>query len=136
MAALWAAVIAGFLAGFIGSLGLGGGAVLVIFLTVFAGMPQLRAQGVNLLFFIPIGLFALLFHIRRKLVVWKAALPAILCGLVGAGIGAVLTRRFGGQTVRLLFGGMLLLLGAYELFFPHRTRPEAAEAHPTDKKDG
>ena len=120
--------VIGFLAGFIGALGLGGGGVLVMFLTIFMGVGQLKAQGINLLFFIPVGLFALLFHCRKKLVNWKIAIPAILCGLIGAAIGSLLANFFGASVMRKLFGTMLLILGAWELFVPHKHSENAT--HP------
>ncbi len=113
--------IVGFIAGFIGALGLGGGGVLVMFLTAFLGVAQLKAQGTNLLFFIPIGLFALLLHSRKKLVVWKTALPAIGFGLVGAALGCLLARMLGGDIMRKIFGLMLLVLGLWELFAKHKS---------------
>ena len=45
------ALLAGLFSGIIGGMGLGGGAVLIIYLTVFKNTEQLRAQGINLLFF-------------------------------------------------------------------------------------
>ena len=122
MGLILSATIAGFLAGLIGGLGLGGGGVLVMFLTVFAGTPQHEAQGINLLFFIPVGFFALLFHIRQKLIDFKTALPAIGLGLVGAVCGSMLTRFIGGGCVRILFGVMLAALGLWEVAAPHKAK--------------
>ena len=45
-------IIAGLLSGIIGAMGLGGGAVLLIYLSLIKGTDQLKAQGINLLFFI------------------------------------------------------------------------------------
>ena len=53
-----AALLAGLMSGIIGGMGLGGGAVLIIYLTIFQGVEQLQAQGINLLFFIPIASLA------------------------------------------------------------------------------
>lgn len=121
---------AGFAAGLLGALGLGGGGVLVIFLTVFLGVPQLRAQGINLLFFIPIGVFALIFHTKKGLVVFRAALPAAGLGLLGAAFGAMMTRFIGPGTIRVIFGVFLALLGAYELFRPHRRQGASSSPPP------
>lgn len=115
-------ILIGFLAGFIGALGLGGGGVLVMFLTVFMGVNQLSAQGTNLMFFIPVGIFALIFHCKKKLVDWKIAVPAIICGLVGAAIGCILARFLGDKIMRYIFGVILLFLGIFELFFPHKKK--------------
>ena len=43
--------IAGILSGIIGAMGIGGGGILIIYLTLFADMEQMAAQGINLLFF-------------------------------------------------------------------------------------
>ena len=59
MSFLWAAA-AGTLSGMIGAMGLGGGGVLIIYLTLFLGMEQGIAQGVNLIFFFPCAVFALI----------------------------------------------------------------------------
>jgi uncharacterized membrane protein YfcA len=108
-------IIAGFFAGLLGSLGLGGGGVLVMFLTVFLGFSQLKAQGINLLFFIPIAVFALFWHIRHKLISWKLALPAILLGLLGAFLGAYTAEFIGSSTAKNIFGVFLIIIGGYEL---------------------
>ncbi len=42
----------------IGAMGMGGGGVLLIYLTAFAHVPQLKAQGINLISFLPTGLLA------------------------------------------------------------------------------
>lgn len=107
----------------LGALGLGGGGVLVMFLTVFASVSQLRAQGINLLFFIPVGFFALIFHIKRGLVDKKIAVPAIIAGLVGALIGCFTARLLGACVMRKIFGSMLLVLGCWELFAPKNKYP-------------
>ena len=56
------ALLAGLLSGIIGGMGLGGGVVLIIYLTVFLDTPQLKAQGINLLFFIPIAITAVIIY--------------------------------------------------------------------------
>ena len=43
------------LSGVTASMGLGGGFVLLIYLTAFANVPQMEAQLINLIFFLPIG---------------------------------------------------------------------------------
>lgn len=129
-------LLAGFAAGFIGALGLGGGGVLVLFLTAFLGVGQYKAQGINLLFFIPIGVFALILHCRKKLVDWKTALPAILCGLAGAAGGCFLANFVGAGLLRKLFGGMLLLLGLWELLGPHKKKEKQPAAPQGGKNDG
>ena len=77
-----------FLTGIFASMGLGGGMVLIVYLTVFAGFSQLAAQGINLVFFIPIAIISLVLHTKNKLVEWKKAVPAVLWGTAAVIISA------------------------------------------------
>lgn len=113
------AALAGLLAGAAGAMGLGGGSILLMVLTLVAGVGQFRAQGINLLFFIPCALTALFLHQRRGRVPWELVLPMICWGLPCAVGGFLLSRRLGGEFMSKIFGGFLLALGAKELFGSH-----------------
>ena len=110
------ALLAGLFSGIIGGMGLGGGAVLIIYLTVFKNVEQLRAQGINLLFFIPIATLAVIIYAFKKQIKWKVTLPLALGGVLGAVGGFFLTDFIGGNLTAKLFGGFLILLGLKELF--------------------
>ena len=110
------ALLAGLFSGTVGAMGLGGGAVLVIYLALFTDTKQLKAQGINLLFFIPIGLLAVIAYAIKKEIKWKITLPIALFGLIGTVIGLNLTNVFGGAVTAKIFGGMLCLLGIREVF--------------------
>lgn len=108
-------LIAGFLSGVIGGMGLGGGAVLLIYLRVFEDAQQINAQGINLLFFIPIGLTAVIFYSFKKLIKWKTVIAFALCGMAGALGGYYLSRLIGGEYLGKIFGGILTILGISEI---------------------
>lgn len=110
------ALLAGLFSGIIGGMGLGGGAVLIIYLTVFKDMEQLKAQGINLLFFIPIALVAVIIYSFKKQIKWKTTLPLAIGGVLGAACGFFLTDIIGGNITAKLFGGFLILLGIKEIF--------------------
>ncbi len=111
-----AALLAGLFSGIIGGMGLGGGAVLIIYLTVFKKTEQLRAQGINLLFFIPIATLAVIIYAFKKQIKWRVALPLAVGGIIGAAGGFLLTDFIGGDFTAKLFGGFLILLGLKEIF--------------------
>ena len=67
-------IIAGFLSGAIGAMGLGGGAVLLIYLALIKEKNQLDAQGENLMFFIPVALLSVIIYAVRKQIKWKIVL--------------------------------------------------------------
>ena len=110
------ALLAGLFSGIIGGMGLGGGAVLIIYLTVFKDVKQLRAGGINLLFFIPIATLAVIIYAFKKQIKWRIALPLAIGGVLGAVCGFWLTDIIGSNFIAKLFGGFLILLGLKELF--------------------
>ena len=85
----WTALTAGLLSGIIGAMGLGGGAVLIIYLSVFTDMPQLKSQGINLLFFIPIAAAAIAVYGFKQQIQWKLAATIAVCGLIGTAGGLI-----------------------------------------------
>lgn len=108
--------LAGFFAAVLGALGMGGGGVLLIYLTAAAGMTQMKAQGINLLFFIPIAVVALIIHARHELLAYRLALVGILAGAAGVFAGYAVARMMGDRYLSKVFGVFLLVLGIRELF--------------------
>lgn len=102
------------------SLGLGGGFVLLLYLTAIAGMEQMNAQGINLIFFLPIALLSLCIHWKHHLVEKEPLLPAILCGLAGVLAGSFLAFRLPVEWLSKLFAAFLLVVGIRETFFPKK----------------
>ncbi|MCL2697207.1 MAG: sulfite exporter TauE/SafE family protein [Oscillospiraceae bacterium] len=121
MSLLWIA-IAGFLTGVTASMGLGGGFVLIIYLTVFTGTAQVAAGGINLLFFLPIALISMFIHTKNKLIEWKLVAPICIAGAVGVAGGALLLGVVDEGLLRKLFAGLLVFVGLREIF--HRKTVE------------
>lgn len=105
-----------FFTGIFASMGLGGGMILIIYLTVFTQTSQLMAQGINLIFFIPIAILSLIIHTKNKLIAWKKIVPAILCGTISAILGSLLATKLGSDTLRKLFAIFILITGIKEIF--------------------
>ena len=112
----WAALIAGLFSGTAGAMGLGGGAVLIIHLALFTDTPQLKSQGINLLFFIPIALAAVTVYALKKNIRWRLVLKTAVWGLVGSAAGLMLTDSIGGEITGKIFGGLLIIMGGLEIF--------------------
>jgi len=104
-----------FLSAALGAMGMGGGGILVLYLTAYAGVGQYAAQGVNLVFFVPVAVVALVLHHKSRLIRWKTALPCIVLGGIGVYFGVKLAMLIGPHTVSKLFGAFLLLIGVREL---------------------
>ena len=113
-------ILAGVISGILGGMGLGGGGTLILYLTIFLGVEQLRASGINLIFFIPSALVALLIYIRRGAIKIKPLLPFIFGGVLGAILGIYLSSFLGSQFVGKLFGGALTVMGVREVFYKER----------------
>ena len=109
-------LLTGFLSGIISGMGIGGGAILIPALVFFEGVGQQMAQGINLTYFIPTAVFALIVHLKNKCVRVKLALLLGGCGILGAGLGAWLATTLSGDLLRKLFGFFLLLVGLYEIY--------------------
>jgi len=110
------AIVLGFLAG----LGVGGGSLLMLWLTMVAGMEYADARTINLLFFLPCALTATLFHRKQGRVKLKKILPAILCGCIAAALSATIGVKADTDIIKKFFGGLLVLTGLRELFYRPR----------------
>lgn len=112
--------LAGLICGVFSGLGIGGGTLLMVWMTAVVGLEQQAAQGINLLYFLPTAACALFFHIKNRLIRWRVVLPAILCGCLTAVGAAFLATGIDTGLLRKLFGGFLILVGIRELFTAQR----------------
>lgn len=110
------AIVLGFLAG----LGVGGGSLLMLWLTMAVGMEYGQARIINLLFFLPSALIATLFHRKQGSVNIKKIQPAILTGCIAAALFSYLGSHIDITILKKCFGGLLLLTGLRELFYRPR----------------
>lgn len=121
------ALLAGLFSGILGGMGLGGGGILIIYLSLFTETRQLTAQGINLLFFIPIGVLALIIYSFKKQIKWKAVFKFSLWGLLGSATGLYFTDFLGGKITGKIFGGLLVILGIIEIFKRKRKTVDKSE---------
>lgn len=123
MTAWLTALAAGAATGVLSGFGVGGGSLLLIYMSAFAGLPQAQAQGINLLYFLPTAALALPSHFKNGYVVKAALLPAIAAGLVCAGLAAWAATALDTGLLRRCFGVFLLFTGTRELSVSLRPRP-------------
>ncbi len=109
-------IIASFLSGTLGSMGFGGGGILILYLTLILNMKQVTAQGINLIFFIPCAITGLIIHYKHGLIDFKKALPYILLSIPGVMLGLYLTNIISSYWLSKIFGAALLVLGVRQLF--------------------
>lgn len=109
-------IIAGFFSGIISGMGIGGGAILIPALLLISDISQKTAQGINLVYFIPTAICALIVHIRKKNVEIKTALIIGAFGVFGSLLGAWCASLFSDGTLRKIFGVFLAAIGVYEIW--------------------
>lgn len=108
--------IAALVTGFLASLGVGGGMILILYMTVWGGYSQLHAQGVNLIFFLPIALLSVIIHRKNGLIELKELVPAMITGAVSAVIGSLAAEYIGSELIGKFFAVFIIALGIRELF--------------------
>lgn len=109
------AFLVGVATGIISGFGIGGGSLLVLYLTAFAGISQYTAGGINLFYFIGCAPAALIGHIKNKAIVWQAVLWCSLLGVAAAVPTSLLAANIDTDLLRRLFGIGLLYIGIKEL---------------------
>ena len=107
--------------GVLSGFGVGGGTLLLVYMTAFTGVEQRLAQVINLLYFLPAGLLALPAHVKNGYIETPVLLPAIGAGLVCAALAAWAATAMEVELLRKLFGAFLIVVGLMELF----TKPDS-----------
>ena len=101
--------------GVLSGFGVGGGTLLLVYMTAFAGLDQRLAQGINLLYFLPAGLLALPAHVKNGYIEKRALRPAIGAGLVCAAMCAWAATAVDVALLKRGFGAFLVAVGLMEL---------------------
>lgn len=116
MSEFWMILAIAFLTGITASLGLGGGFILVVYLTIFTQTAQLQAQGINLLFFIPIAVLSLVIHVKNGFIEKKVLPACILFSVIGAVIGVSVTGMISSDLLSKLFAAFIFIIGLKEIW--------------------
>ncbi|MBR5293691.1 MAG: TSUP family transporter [Oscillospiraceae bacterium] len=110
-------ILVGAVLGFLSGLGVGGGSLLLLWLTLVAGVSQETARVMNLQFFLPCALLATAFRWKQSKPNWKLILPAAAAGVLGAALGNHLGPSLDRELLNKAFGILFLLTGLRELRF-------------------
>lgn len=106
--------------GFLSGIGVGGGSLLILWLTLVLNMEHNAARIINLLFFIPSAVIASFFRWKQGALNLTKILPAIICGCISAAVFSILSKQLDIVIMKKLFGILLLLTGIRELFYRWR----------------
>lgn len=111
------AVLAGLALGYLAGIGVGGGSLLILWLTLVLQMETGTARSVNLMFFIAAASAVSVFRWKKGTLDLKKILPAIVAGCVSAALFAWMSNRLDVEKMKILFGILLLVTGVRELFY-------------------
>ena len=109
-------LIAGFLSGLLGGMGMGGGTVLIPALTAVLNVEQHVAQSTNLIAFLPMSAFSLKVHKDRGLLKTDGVLWIVVPALLTSVVFGLRATALPAQILRKLFGVFLILLAVKGLF--------------------
>lgn len=111
------AVIVGSILGFLTGMGIGGGSLLILWLTLVLTFDQTAARGINLLFFLPASAICCIFRLRQKKLNLRLCLPGMLSGCIAAALGSLAAAYLDTALLRKPFGILLLVTGLRELLY-------------------
>lgn len=109
-------IITGIISGVASGLGIGGGTILILVLTIFLGVDQHIAQATNLIFFIPTSISAIIVNFKNKIVDKKLAIIISIFGIIGAIIGSIIANKTDVSSLRKYFGIFLGIIAIYEIY--------------------
>ena len=106
--------------GFLTGLGIGGGSLLMLWLTIVMQFDPLTARNINLLFFLPAALISCIFHGKQQRISWKKIFPAMIAGCISALLFSWLGSILQTEWIKKIFGILLIVTGFRELFYRPR----------------
>ena len=109
-------VAAGFAAGLLGGMGLGGGTILIPALTIFLGVSQHAAQAANVISFLPMAAFALAEHKKQGLLKTDGLAKVIIPAVISTVFAGILMAALPGEMLKKLFGTFLIILAVKQAF--------------------
>lgn len=96
-------------------MGVGGGGLLVIYLTLVENVEQLISQGANLCFFIATATASTIYNSFKKKIHWKTTIILSTVGIIFSLLGVWIAGKINPQFLRKMFGLMLILSGSFSL---------------------
>ena len=117
-------VLITFLLAALSGMGVGGGGLFVIYLSLFTNTPQLTAQGMNLLFFLLSSGASVTVHLRHRVICYSAVFVMASFGILGALVGTALSAHLPQRLLRQIFGVMLVVSGMLALRKKEKAVPQ------------
>ncbi|MCK4436794.1 sulfite exporter TauE/SafE family protein [bacterium] len=114
---IWILLLVSFFTGLVaGSLGVGGGFIMMPALIYLVGVPTTVAIGTDLLQIVFTAFYGTLTHALKGNVDIILVIPILLGGSIGAQFGAMVTRRLRGANIRYAFSILIWLVAIMLIF--------------------
>lgn len=113
-------IVIGSILGLLAGLGVGGGSLLILWLTLVIHTSQETARSINLLFFLPTALISTFIRQKQGVLSLKKLFPAILAGNLGAILFTNVAKNIPTDVLRVPFGILLILTGIKEILYRPR----------------
>ncbi len=108
-----------FLFSALSGMGIGGGGLFVVYLSLFKNISQFICQGVNLAVFIFSSASSGAVNFKKRIINYPLCIFLSVCGCIGALLGAGIAGMINGNILRLIFGVFLLCTAIISLYI-HR----------------
>lgn len=109
-------ILIGAIAGIFSGIGMGGGTILIILLTMTVGLEQHIAQATNLIYFVPTAISAIIANYKEKNIDTKLVKLFLICGIIGAIIGSMISINIDVQKLRIIYGLFLVVIAIHEIY--------------------
>ena len=107
-------IIIGMISGIVAALGMGGGTILVLLLSLFTSLGQHLIQGTNLVVFVPTSITAIYMNVKNKTIDYHLSVLIIIFGIIGAIIGSLISFKIESDALKKYFGIFLIFIAIFE----------------------
>ena len=124
LSSFWFSALEGSLLGFLSGIGVGGGTLLILWLTLVLNIESAVSREVNFLFFLPAAAVSCFFRWKQGVLNWKQILPGAVAGCAAPVAGTLLSTVVDTVFLKKGFGILLLVTGIRELIYkPKKKAP-------------
>ncbi len=106
-------VVAGIANGLFGS---GGGTIAVPAMVLMLHEEDRTAHATALMIILPLTIVSACFYINSNFIDWRITLKAMIGGVVGGAIGALLLHKCPVRFIRIIFG-VLMIIASFRMIF-------------------
>ena len=106
--------------GTLSGLGVGGGSLLMVWLTAFLNYEPIASKNINLLFFIPSAIIVCCYRWKNGKLEFKKLIPAVVAGCICSAVFPFLAKIISTDFLKKILGALFILTGTKEIFYRPR----------------